>query len=207
MTSKHLTVQPIEAIEADAMLRWADQDGQIFITPTALYVEGKPEFETYQSAFDGILNTYNRAGFYLGDLLVAAEQQYGELYAQLGAKFNYRRGTLYNFTYVSRAIPPERRRNLDFGHHQVVASLPALQADALLEQAEEHDWTVSELRAEKDKAQGKPRGKTLRQTLEELVAKWRRNLDFYGEEGETGIASAIEICANELSDVMNKYRF
>lgn len=55
--------------------------------------------------------------------------------------------TLRNRAWVARSIPLSRRRDkLNWSHHAEIARLPAPQQTRWLDHAEEHDWSVAELR-------------------------------------------------------------
>lgn len=90
-----------------------------------------------------------RIPFYLGDAIIFGQNAFGEEYSQaldpdeLGLSMQ----TIYNYVWVCRAIPPERRRpELSWEHHKIVAGqIPDLQ-DYWLERCIKEHLSTRELR-------------------------------------------------------------
>lgn len=90
----------------------------------------------------------NARQWWWGDWIVYGEGHYGEDYAQFVDDLGIALHTLQNWAYVSRAIPPSRRRDtLSWSHHAEVASLPPNEQEKWLERAEREKMSRSALRA------------------------------------------------------------
>lgn len=88
--------------------------------------------------------------WHIGDWWAFGDHQYGER-AKIAAEglFGREFQTLRNLATVSRSIEASRRRDvLTWSHHAEVASLPANEADALLERAERDGLSTRDLRRE-----------------------------------------------------------
>lgn len=88
--------------------------------------------------------------WHIGDWWIFGDRRYGER-AKAAAEgiFGLEFGSLANLGTVSRAFDTSRRHEvLSFTHHQEVASLPAEEADALLERAERDRLSTRDLRRE-----------------------------------------------------------
>lgn len=98
----------------------------------------------------GFLGTLGKIyPFLVGDLILAVEEHFGENSpeaSQLEALFPHSPHTLKNYRWVSRAIPPTRRRDVGFGIHEAVASLEPHERDHWLQVAEEQRWKREEMR-------------------------------------------------------------
>ena len=83
---------------------------------------------------------WEKIGFHLGvlsdvvkwalaDWIIAGEQLYGERAAQ-GVEITGRsKTTILEYARVARKVPRERRRDLPFTHHQILAARPAVEQD------------------------------------------------------------------------------
>lgn len=90
-----------------------------------------------------------RVQFYIGDAIIFGQKKFGESYSQalnpddLGMEMQ----TIYNYVWVCRAIPPERRRGeLSWEHHKLVAAQPPDLQDYWLARAAEEHMSTRELR-------------------------------------------------------------
>jgi hypothetical protein len=94
--------------------------------------------------------------FLIGDTLNYGEDMYGEEYAQVLGDFGLSQQTIANYRSVCRRVPIELRHvdTLAFGHHDIVASLPAPEQERWLNTAEEQAMTREELRGSVREAQG-----------------------------------------------------
>lgn len=108
--------------------------------------EGLP-YEQWERIGHLLQHMERNVQFWIGDWLRYGERRYGERYSQaIQASTGYQATTLANLAYVASQIEPSRRREIAFGHHQAVASLPPAEQDDLLDQAERGHWTVRETR-------------------------------------------------------------
>jgi hypothetical protein len=84
----------------------------------------------------------------LGDWIVYGNERFGERYSRASKITGYDPQTLMNMVYVASRFQISRRReNLSWSHHEALAALEPEEQDSWLEQAVEHRWSVSDLRA------------------------------------------------------------
>lgn len=85
--------------------------------------------------------------WWIGDLLVHAEDVFGEEGAQLEAELDIGPKTAANYRYVAAHVPISRRReDLSWSHHAEVARLTGSQQLSALARAARESWSVLELR-------------------------------------------------------------
>lgn len=107
----------------------------------------------------------------LGDLMNHAKAKWDITYEQAAESIEYSAKSLRDFANVARHVPMSIRIDaLSFGHHQVIASLPAREQKKWLNRALEGDvdpdtgenqkWSVARLRTEIRKSQGKAKSGT-----------------------------------------------
>jgi N6-adenosine-specific RNA methylase IME4 len=85
--------------------------------------------------------------WWLGDWWIYGQHAYGERAAIVAEGIGWAFGTCMNAGSVARTFSEtSRRREVSWGHHASVAARG--DADELLDQAEEHGWSVQTLRAE-----------------------------------------------------------
>ena len=91
--------------------------------------------------------------WWVGDLLNFAEHKYGTKYQEIASCLTYSIQTLMNWCSVCREFEPSRRREgLTFSHHAELCGVSTVEADTWLARAEEHGWSVRELRHALDAA-------------------------------------------------------
>jgi hypothetical protein len=90
----------------------------------------------------------NRAShFWIGDIILYGEANYGEKYAQVMDSLGVAYSTLANIVHVCKTIPPEQRREaLSFTAHQEACCLPAEEREAMLAVAEAEGLSSKEIR-------------------------------------------------------------
>jgi len=87
--------------------------------------------------------------WWIGDLVVAAEQRFGERAAQVADALGLAPDTVMNYAWAAERIPPARRRAaLSFSTHREVAALPADAQDEMLDRAERDGLSSADVRAE-----------------------------------------------------------
>lgn len=94
--------------------------------------------------------------WWVGDWWTSGQHRYGER-AKTTAQgiFGREFQTLRNIAAVCSAMETSRRRDtLSWSHHAEVAALPASEADALLDQAEQNGWSRRDLRAAVEQHRG-----------------------------------------------------
>lgn len=104
-------------------------------------------FEAWENIGKGLRAFEKNRLWYWGDWLNYGEEHYGERYAQAVEASDYTVGVLYNTTYVAKAFPISRRREISWSHHQAVASLSVEEQDRWLDETEARGLTLSEVRA------------------------------------------------------------
>jgi hypothetical protein len=121
------------------------------ITFTRVGMTGLParlSMAAYLETVQGISQIREVSRFWLGDLLNAGEQRYGEKYAQALDVTGLDYGSLRNITSLSSRFPIERRRpELTWTHHNAVAALDPETADELLQKSIDEGLSVPALRA------------------------------------------------------------
>lgn len=118
------------------------------ITAVALTLPDHLSFEDWADIFNGLRNVSQSVMFWIGDTLLYGEANFGEQFAQVVDATEYSPETIRNAMYVSRSIPPSRRReSLSWSHHAAVAGLSDMDQTHWLGLAEDNGWSVSALRA------------------------------------------------------------
>jgi len=123
------------------------------LTETAYILPDDLSFERWSAVGETLQQLERSVGFWLGDWWAYGERKWGELSAQAVKDMTgHERSTIWNYSYVARAIDSSRRREgLSFSHHYEVAKIArndAALADELLERAVEQKLTRQELRDE-----------------------------------------------------------
>lgn len=110
---------------------------------------GNPTFEQWETVLDFVQKSEQAVHFWIGDLLNYGENNWGEMYTQAIDVTNFDYGTLANDKSVSKSVPIENRKSdLSFEHHKIVAKLEPEEQEKWLEKAVEEHMTVRDLRRE-----------------------------------------------------------
>jgi len=113
------------------------------LTKTGIVIDGKPTREEWQEAKHFVDKCHSGAMWWVGDLLNFGEATYDEV-EEDGP---YDRKTLREAKYVADNVALSiRMDNLTWGHHQLVAQLPARQQVRWLKRAAKDTLTVGEMR-------------------------------------------------------------
>lgn len=116
------------------------------LSATGLTVDGNPSFEEWAEAFETVRRVSSGVRWWVGDLLVAGEERFGEQYAQVLDAADYEQQTMANLKSVAARVDRSRRREaLSFEHHDAVASLPADEQESFLSLAERDGLTRQQL--------------------------------------------------------------
>jgi hypothetical protein len=114
-------------------------------TATGVIATGSPTFEQWELALQWSEAIKEASPWWIGDLLLLGEAAFGDFHN--AALNDYDPETLANLKYISRAVPPSRRRDaLSHSHHGTVASLPPDEQTMWLEKAETEHLSVHALR-------------------------------------------------------------
>lgn len=113
-----------------------------------LEVDGTPTYEQWIAVGEFIKKAEHSVQMWLGDWVNYGQTNYGGKYTQALEATDYEYSTLRNAAYVAGRVPKEiRREGLSFSHHQAVASLEPVDQDRLLGEAEENNWSRTQLQS------------------------------------------------------------
>ncbi len=118
------------------------------LSAVGVVIEGQPSLEEWQTAMQYVHRAGGAVMWWLGDLLVHGEKDYGELASQEGVDDGkYDRKTLRNAKYTAVNVHLSRRRDtLSWGHHAEVAGFSSSDQTKLLKKAEKEGWSVAAFR-------------------------------------------------------------
>jgi hypothetical protein len=120
--------------------------GPFHFTSVGVRISGKPELAHWKGPLQFALWCQRAGPWWIGDLLNAGEDRFGETFSQL-CEGAISAEMLNRYASIARRIPLENRRaGLSWSAHAVVARLPANEQRDLLLLAEKHGWTTDELR-------------------------------------------------------------
>lgn len=106
-------------------------------------------FEEWEATGKAVLFLDKAAPFVMGDWLIFGEDAFGENFAQALDHTQLSEKTLRNRMYTCRNVDPTIRMMdgcLEFSHHTEVAKLKSDEQIEFLRQAEQNNWSVSDLR-------------------------------------------------------------
>ena len=113
-----------------------------------------PEWEEAQDIVNTLTRMNGAIQWWFGDAMLRFEACFTEDYTQLFPE-GYAAKSLANMRWVASRIPPSRRRELSWSHHEAVAPLEEDLQDELLKLAVDEQWTVKQIREAARAAQGK----------------------------------------------------
>jgi len=103
------------------------------------------------------LDAFDEASkWWYGDYFLYGEEHFGEEFSQAFGKRDPR-----PYIWVSKAFTPERRKDVSWSHHRIVAKYSEVEQDDWLDRTIENDWSVAELREEINISEGKEPKKKL----------------------------------------------
>ena len=131
--------------------------GKFEFLPSAVRVHGRPKLDEWEGPLQFALWCQRASPWWIGDLLNAGDAAFGESFSQVCE--GYISGDqLQRYESVARRVPPRNRReNLSWSAHAVVARLSGEYQRQMLKQAEELGWTSEELRKQVQKRFGRKR--------------------------------------------------
>lgn len=126
-------------------------------TDTGLIFSSDTTFEEWQEAYAFYDRLHERGKWWLGDVIRYAEGRWPDRYTQAIelTGLSYSRLTTI-VSICTRIEQPRRRKELNFGMHELVAYLPYQKADYLLDRAIKEHWTRDELADAVARANGQP---------------------------------------------------
>jgi hypothetical protein len=120
--------------------------GPFHFTSVGVRITGKPELVDWQGPLQFALWCQRAGPWWIGDLLNAGEDRFGEAFSQ-ACEGEVSAEMLNRYASVARRVPLENRvPGLSWTAHAMVARLPLDQQRPLLLQAESHGWTSDEIR-------------------------------------------------------------
>ena len=84
--------------------------------------------------------------YWIGDLLIAAEQRFPNRYEQALEFTDYSIGTIRNYVWICKKVPPQNRGILSIPHTAAVATETPERQAALLKQGKDESLSVAEFR-------------------------------------------------------------
>jgi len=117
------------------------------LTKTALVMPDGMEFATVEKMLRGMKTASDSLRFWLGDLLIYAERNFGEMYSQLLDESDFAYQSLKDMMWVASKIAPVVRRNdTTWSHHREVAKFDITKQREWLARAVEENMTVTQLK-------------------------------------------------------------
>lgn len=118
------------------------------LSKTALTFKKEVTQDQWLSVFNALKQVEGCVQFWIGDALAYRQQRWG-MYEGLSEKTGYSENTLREYKQVAENVKNDiRMSDLDFGHHQVVASLEPKQQKEVLKKASDEHLSVRETREE-----------------------------------------------------------
>ncbi len=120
-----------------------------YLTETSFDLPADLPFDTYIMVGWKLAERRKRTMWWISEWLLFGERVYGETYSQAAEITGLSPDTLKNYVSTANRVPRERRRpELQFSHHQEVASLEPAEQEEWLDRAVVNKWTRAELRAQ-----------------------------------------------------------
>jgi hypothetical protein len=117
------------------------------VSRTSLQVIEIPTSEQLEIVLNEVVGMGDSVRWWVGDLLLFAEMNFREEYAQILNATRLTEHQLGKYRWVAEKIePPLRRVNLSFSHHELVAALPPVDQERLLATAEAGELSVAAFR-------------------------------------------------------------
>ncbi len=127
-----------------------DEQEPFVLTPLGMAVNGRPSITEWALFGRKLWGIRVACQWAIGDWIIYGESRtdWGEMYDQAVADFDYDYGYLTNMVSVARKFDFSRRvKSLSWSHHQAVAALPEPEQNRLLAEAVEKKWGREDLRA------------------------------------------------------------
>lgn len=142
--------QTLMRVEDSLLVPLGDTPVRIAAHSRGLFVPMDITFEDAERAMDVLIQLGNVARWGVIDLLVAAEEMWGEAFAQLLDETKISWGYYMNLRTLHARFPTpaHRKWDLSIGHYQTVVTgrLTDQQRQQLLDNAEKHKWNREQLR-------------------------------------------------------------
>lgn len=176
--------------------------GKVTVDRTSLQMSETLPFDEWVQLGRQLTEVGDSMAWWVGDWIEQGTVVYGGKYEEALKVMSLEYDTLRNYALVARRFAElsRRRDNLSFGHHQVVASLDAVDADLWLDRATEQRWSVHDLREHLRASRALPAVDASKITLEQLkltvpaerAHMWREAADDSGLSFEEWCGNALD---------------
>lgn len=120
--------------------------GDFVIHACGVEIQGRPDLPNWLGPLQFALWCQRASPWWIGDLLLAGDAQFGEAFSQACEGF-VSGDQLQRYESVARRVPFENRiSELSWTAHAMVARLPHTEQRRMLKSAQVHGWTSEELR-------------------------------------------------------------
>jgi N6-adenosine-specific RNA methylase IME4 len=134
----------------DALVRRVDGElcvSNITLSKTGAFIPADTTEDEWERAWTFLRRAEGSVMWWLGDMLVAADDRWHDAYDRAKKDSGFADETLRNAEWVSSSVDPVIRiTELSWRHHQVVAPMPARQQKKWLAKALSEGWSVAELK-------------------------------------------------------------
>ena len=148
----------------------------------SLIIPDGTEFPIVERMLKGLRILGDSSNFWMGDLLIFAERNFGEMYSQLVDASDYDEKSLVDMMRVCTGISPAVRRDeLSYSHHREVTTLNMEQQKKLLDIAVTQKLTVRQLRdlvQNKEKVEKPKRIEIYETALKAILKESTKDKDF-----------------------------
>lgn len=141
----HLKGKALPAPDDDE-LEWVVGDAVVRYERRALVIEGPLSWERYEELCATLETMEEAVGFWIGDLIIRGEQEFGERCYQPWTAKGYKAERLRQYAWVAQQVPAVTRLTLSWTHHRAVAALPAGEQVEWLAKAEAEGMSSRQLR-------------------------------------------------------------
>ena len=108
-------------------------------------------YEQWEGALSTACTTERAASWWIGDLLNHGQEHFSEIWSQ-GIPDDYHPSTLMDYQRVASAFPEEERvHEVSFAHHRAVVTCDTETRAQLLQQSDDENWSVKDIRDAKRK--------------------------------------------------------
>ena len=120
--------------------------GDFQFLPAAVRISGRPALEEWGGPLQFAIWCQRASPWWIGDLLNAGDAAFGEEFSQV-CEGEVSADMLQRYESVARRVPAQNRRpNLSWSAHAVVARLPDDEQRVMLKRAETNGWSSEVLR-------------------------------------------------------------
>ena len=134
--------------EMFALIRTLEDAGAVTSTSFSLAALPDLDITMFEDIGRYLGLVHDGSKWWIADLLLEAEERFGEAAYQVAEATRRSERTLLNWVWVARRVPRSRRREgLTFSHHVLVAPLELQEQITFLDAAEAERWSSRQLKA------------------------------------------------------------